>query len=218
MCAAPRRPPQSPPRRERCGRRARGSRGTGRRRSALPRRLGSDSLTKFLLVHEQLLIFCDLTVGDFGRVAGCGLAVPRRRHVEGRVEAEDWPPAEFLACFRAIQPQRRRLVGALVVRLIFHLNLGPATLEPVDQLAYRNALLDRRAEVPGAGKPLPLACRATGEQEISPERFQHVLPRPYRLGPADDRRTSRFRGAGEIGDDAVDGPVAAADDVARARG
>src|SRR5579859_1245531 len=84
-----------------------------------------------------------------------------------------------------------------------------------DEFLYRYRCLDGRTEV-----PCSLDCGATeqklSEPEISGQRFQYVLPwaDSVRIANMEDR--ARGGGAYEIRHQAVFGPVAAADDVARA--
>ena len=73
-------------------------------------------------------------------------------------------------------------------------------------------------EVPGRCELRFSGEKAFGEREISGEGFEDVLPGPNGFWPADQDGFAGAESADEVGDEAIAGPVAASDDVARTSG
>ena len=68
----------------------------------------------------------------------------------------------------------------------------------------------------GAGEIVGSGVDGCGELEVAAEGFEDVLPRAGGVGVADGDGLASEDGADGVGDDAVGGPVAAADDIAGA--
>ena len=73
------------------------------------------------------------------------------------------------------------------------------------------------SEVPRAGKLWTVLMKFFRERQISAQRFQDVLPGSGCHGIANLQRRRGFECAHDVGDQAISGPVAAADDIAGAR-
>ena len=57
-----------------------------------------------------------------------------------------------------------------------------------------------------------------GQPDVAMQRLEHMLPGANGVGPANADRLAGEKAANEIGDEAIDGPVAATDDIAGASG
>src|SRR6202043_2627496 len=126
-------------------------------------------------------------------------------------------PAEVSASTRGVELELARLVwvGTFVVgdaQLIWP-QLGHAPHYPADL----PRVVVGGAEVPSAGKVGGIP-QCLSEHEIAGERVEHVLPRANGIGVADVDGLAGERGAHDVGDAPVGGPVAAADHVAGAGG
>ena len=99
---------------------------------------------------------------------------------------------------RRCRPDRRRAAGRRPSR-------RGVRRRPRDRSSTRSAKLSLPREQP------------LGEDQVSAERLEHVLPRPYRARRCGSAgRSPAFDRADDVGDEPVGGIVAAADDVARA--
>ncbi|SSC24188.1 Hypothetical protein KLENKIAIHU_2795, partial [Klenkia terrae] len=95
----------------------------------------------------------------------------------------------------------------------------PRGAEPVDELGDRGVVLGVRAEVVGAGEGVGVVLQQRrGQREVARQRLQHVLPGPHRVRAAQHQLAAAGPGPGQVGHQAVLGPVPAADDVARPAG
>ena len=98
--------------------------------------------------------------------------------------------------------------------------LTPARPAPEAGAQTLHHLGDRRgavgAEVERPRRRARVVEQALGQQQVAVQRLEHVLPRPQRLRVAKHDRLGPLDRANDVGDDAVDRPVAAADHVARA--
>src|SRR5258708_18532202 len=94
--------------------------------------------------------------------------------------------------------------------------LPPLRYEQLGELSDRNGVVLRRPEIPLAGQPgfLP---QPLAEHKIAVQRIEHVLPRPRRIGIADLRRATVERGAYQVGNQAILGPIASTDHIASPR-
>ena len=63
-----------------------------------------------------------------------------------------------------------------------------------------------------------MTLETLGERHVATQGFEHMLPRAGRIGIADATSFSGGEGANDVDDETIGGPVAAADDVAGARG
>ena len=92
---------------------------------------------------------------------------------------------------------------------------APGPAEQIHQRAGGDAVAVVGAYVIVARKAAVLVL-ALGDQQVGRQRLQHMLVRAGRVGVAHADLTARGHGADAVGDDAVIGKVAAADDIARA--
>ena len=99
-----------------------------------------------------------------------------------------------------------------------HRARGPrAGAEDIQHLADGHSVVVPRPEVPAALEARIARVQPFGQLEIARQQLQHVLPGADCRGVADDGRLARHHGPHHVRDQAVPGPVAAADDVAGPR-
>ena len=97
---------------------------------------------------------------------------------------------------------------------------GPAPeprAECLDHLAYRAEGCRVRTEINSARRAFGRRNQGFRQSEVTGQRFEHVLPGPHRIGIAQGHRLSRFEPADTVRNETVLRPIAAADDITRAR-
>jgi len=92
--------------------------------------------------------------------------------------------------------------------------ITPGAGEVFGDPVHRAGIVVQRTEVPGFGMGGSFFVKPLREPEIPGQGFQYMLPGADGVGVADEDRPAFADGAEDVGDEAVFGPVAAADDVA----
>ena len=146
-------------------------------------------------------------------------SIEASRQRERTSEIEPRLPAELTARFLRVQAQELRLVRGV---RIDGRDLQLAATERAHE-AHRDLTCGHTLfvlvgpEIPAAGEALRVLEQALREQQVARERLEHVLPWPGRARVADLDDVAARGAAHDVGNEPVFRPVAAADDVARAR-
>ena len=140
---------------------------------------------------------------------------PFGRAADRLVGREPGLPGEVGCRLRDGKPQDMRLDrGSRVVGVDPRAG-APGIDEDFSERPHGDGIADGRTEIPAAGPAgRRLREHRAGEGEISGERFEHVLPGADRRGVSYRHRLACRQMPHDVRDDPIDGPIAAADDVA----
>ena len=94
--------------------------------------------------------------------------------------------------------------------------LAPASCQLLDDPLHGFYIVAIRAEVPRFGKSRAIGVEAFCQCQVAVQRLQHVLPGSGGMRVADLHGAVGRKGFWDVGDQAVPGPVTAANHVARA--
>ncbi len=142
---------------------------------------------------------------------------------QSAVHASDSPmPRLGRQAERAFGQPRRQGQGVRFGRMRSGIALPPgfpaeARTERIDQFVNPAKACGIGPEIDSARRGLGRFHERLGEREVSSERLEHVLPGPDGIRIAQPDRLARLQRSDTVRNQPVGGPIAAADDVARAR-
>ncbi len=173
---------------------------------------------------EQGFVVGDLFAGEAVHVlAGLVGLVPVNKPVEGVSEVEAGSPAEFGAGSAGVELEVAGFVDAGVAILepgrAVGLALTPGGDHAVGDPLDGAGVVVGGAEVEGGGVAGGVSGEELfGERDVAVQGLEDVLPGADGVGAADGDGCAGEEAADEVGDEAIERPVAAADDVAGAGG
>ena len=151
-------------------------------------------------------------------VSGLRGLVPVDEPLERGFEAKVWSPAKIGVGFAGVEAEVGGFVDAGILIEYPGSVAAPEGRHLVCDPGDGLGVVVVGAEVVGSGEFRIVREQLLGEEEVAVERLEHVLPGADRVRVADADGLAGLEAADEVGDEAVGGPVAAADDVAGAGG